>query len=316
VYIYSGLNGSVLKHWTSSASTDIYGKSVSGIADMDGDGKGDVLIGATQEDPLAGNPLPGYVHVRSSVSGALLLTVSGSTAAHRFGSSVGDAGDWNGDSKPDIVVGIDPANAALPEYTNVISGLNGAILATFVGDTSSEGMGSSVAGLGDANGDGKADVVIGAAQNSPNGIASGRARVYSSNIVSCGGISSYCVAGPNSISGAGMSIAGVGTASVSSLFFLNASGGPAGQFGVFYYGPNQVNIPFGEGTRCVGGQVIRLPAIQIGSGGTANILLDFASLPVPITANSTWNFQYWYRDPAAGGTGFNLTDALHITFCP
>jgi hypothetical protein len=274
------------------------------------------LIGATQEDPLAGNPLPGFVEVRSSVSGALLLTVSGATAAHRFGSSVGDAGDWNGDSKPDLIVGVDPANAALPEYSYVLSGLNGAILSTFVGDSSSDGMGSDVAGLGDVNGDGKADVVIGAAQNSPAGLASGRARVYSSNVVSCGGISKYCLAGPNSVSAGGMSIDGVGTASVSSLFFLSASGGPAGQFGVFYYGQNQVNIPFGDGTRCIGGQIIRLPALQIGSGGTASMLLDFAALPVPITANSTWNFQYWYRDPAFGGAGFNLTDALHVTFCP
>ena len=316
VHIYSGLNGNVLKHWTGAANNDIYGKSVSGIADMDGDGKGDVVIGATQEDPLAGNPLPGFLHVRSSVSGALLLTVSGATPAHRFASSVSDAGDWNGDSKPDIVVGVDPANAALPEYSHIISGLNGSILATFVGDSSSDGMGSDVAGLGDVNGDGKVDVVVGAAQNSPSGIASGRARVYSSNVVSCGGINNYCVAAPNSVSAQGMGIAGVGTASVSSLFFLNASGGPAGQFGVCFYGPNQVNLPFGDGTRCVGGQLIRLPPVQIGSGGTANMLLNFGSLPVPITANSTWNFQYWYRDPAAGGTGFNLTDGLHVSFCP
>ena len=35
-----------------------------------------------------------------------------------------------------------------------------------------------------------------------------------------------------------------------------------------------------------------------------------------IDAGETWNFQFWYRDPSAGGAGFNFTDALSITFCP
>jgi hypothetical protein len=29
---------------------------------------------------------------------------------------------------------------------------------------------------------------------------------------------------------------------------------------------------------------------------------------------SAWNVQFWYRNPAAGGTGFNLSDALHVDF--
>ena len=35
-----------------------------------------------------------------------------------------------------------------------------------------------------------------------------------------------------------------------------------------------------------------------------------------ITPDSTWNFQLWYRDPMGpGGTGFNLSDGLSVTFC-
>lgn len=29
----------------------------------------------------------------------------------------------------------------------------------------------------------------------------------------------------------------------------------------------------------------------------------------------TRHFQFWYRDPLAGGAGFNLSSALSITFC-
>ena len=35
-----------------------------------------------------------------------------------------------------------------------------------------------------------------------------------------------------------------------------------------------------------------------------------------IQAGATWNFQAWYRDPAGGPSGFNLSDGLGITFCP
>ena len=36
-----------------------------------------------------------------------------------------------------------------------------------------------------------------------------------------------------------------------------------------------------------------------------------------ITAGSTWNFQLWYRDPAAGGAGSNLSNGLQVVFaCP
>lgn len=31
---------------------------------------------------------------------------------------------------------------------------------------------------------------------------------------------------------------------------------------------------------------------------------------------TTWEFQYWYRDPVAGGAGFNLSDAVSIDFLP
>ena len=52
--------------------------------------------------------------------------------------------------------------------------------------------------------------------------------------------------------------------------------------------------------------------------GSGSYLVDYASLTGPgqISAGSTWNFQFWYRDPAGGGAGFNLSDGLQLTFCP
>ena len=103
---------------------------------------------------------------------------------------------------------------------------------------------------------------------------------------------------------------------------LVASDVPTDQFGIFYYGPNQVNgglgDPFGEGRRCVGGQTVRLPIVNTGSSGSAEQSIDNTQSPHAenIQPGSSWNFQFWYRDPNGGPVGYNLTDALSITFCP
>jgi hypothetical protein len=35
-----------------------------------------------------------------------------------------------------------------------------------------------------------------------------------------------------------------------------------------------------------------------------------------ITPGSTWNFQAWFRDTAAGGSAFDLSDAVAVSFRP
>ena len=35
-----------------------------------------------------------------------------------------------------------------------------------------------------------------------------------------------------------------------------------------------------------------------------------------ILPGTRWNFQFWYRDPAAGGATFNLSNALTVPFTP
>jgi peptidyl-Asp metalloendopeptidase len=136
----------------------------------------------------------------------------------------------------------------------------------------------------------------------------------------------YCVTSPNSV-GAGTLIRGEGSTSVGAgTFALGVSGGVPAQFGLFYYGGAQVQIPFGAGVRCVGSGGLgtyRLPPPQ--QPGVSGLLLrpvDFsappaASGPSALVPGSTWNFQFWYRDPAgAGSSGFNLSNALRASFHP
>lgn len=140
------------------------------------------------------------------------------------------------------------------------------------------------------------------------------------------GVTSYCSTSPNSV-GPGAMMEHTGTPSVSlGNLRLVATGAPAGQFGLFYYGAGQIAVPFGEGLRCVGaggvGIFRLLPPIKADPSGTFQLLLDFGTPPLgggdagAIEPGSTWCFQLWYRDPQGGPAGFNFSDALEIGFCP
>ena len=42
----------------------------------------------------------------------------------------------------------------------------------------------------------------------------------------------------------------------------------------------------------------------------------FASGPGQILPGSTWNFQFWYRDPLGFPSTFNFSNAVQIVFAP
>jgi hypothetical protein len=128
----------------------------------------------------------------------------------------------------------------------------------------------------------------------------------------------YCQAAPNSVGG-GAFIAHDGHANLQlNDLVLRVAGCPPFTSGMFYYGANQTLAPFGDGFRCVSGTVFRLPASQVDAFGDAAHALDHAALPTggQISAGQTWYFQFWYRDAAAGGAGFNLSNGLSVAFCP
>jgi hypothetical protein len=136
------------------------------------------------------------------------------------------------------------------------------------------------------------------------------------------GATSYCVAAPNS-AGPGAHIGSSGsTCTGLNDFTLTCDGLPPSTNGIWYYGSTAGQIPFGNGFRCVTGTVFRLgPPQTVGVGGTASRFVDLTAPPASggasaITPGSTWNFQFWYRNPAGGGAGFNLSDGLAAVFCP
>jgi hypothetical protein len=160
-----------------------FGESVAGLGDVNGDGVGDLIVGAPGAD---------RVFMLSGATLAVLRTmVDPNGTGHLFGYTVANAGDVNGDGVDDIAVGAPgpvpgplPLPCALPPCPPpdpafgrafIFSGSNGALIHTLIPSDEFAGFGVSVASLGDVNGDGVPDVAVGMA---PTGSPSSIGRVY------------------------------------------------------------------------------------------------------------------------------------------
>ena len=183
----NGGNGFVLHGF---AAYNEVGISVSGVGDINGDGFDDLVVGARRASPLVYREGESYVVYGnadgfpaslnlSDLDGANGFAVAGVSPGDGSGTSVGGAGDVNGDGLDDLLIGAPdaagrtgesyvvfgnpagfPANLLLAD----LDGTNGfALLGNNTGDFS----GISVSGAGDVNGDGIDDVILGAGGASP-----------------------------------------------------------------------------------------------------------------------------------------------------
>ncbi|MAB78173.1 MAG: hypothetical protein CMJ89_02365 [Planctomycetes bacterium] len=149
----------------SGAVIDSYGQVCDYVGDTDGDGFGEVMVGAWRDNHGGLND-PGSVFLYSGADGSLISKIHGTGAGDHMGFGSSGAGDMNGDGFMDIcaaadeddVVGVG-SNAG---SASIISGIDGSVLYTFVGENQGDLFGWSTAAVGDVNDDGRDDVVVGA----------------------------------------------------------------------------------------------------------------------------------------------------------
>lgn len=138
-----------------------------------------------------------------------------------------------------------------------------------------------------------------------------------------GTVAEYCPGAVNSLGvSSHLHMLEVPSLSVPAWWFY-ATGMHGGTPGQLFCGTTHVQVPFGDGMRCVGGAVRRLelantlPSTPL--AGSWGWVPDHAALMalLSLAPGTTYDFQLLYRDLNGPlNTGFNLSNALEVTFLP
>ncbi|MDP2314685.1 MAG: FG-GAP-like repeat-containing protein [Pseudomonadota bacterium] len=195
--------------WTGDGGFDQFGTSVAFAGDIDADGYDDIVLGSP--DSATGF---GYVHVHlgaaSGPEDAPDVTWTGGVVADGFGQAVAAAGDVDGDGFGDIVVGssdYDTSTGRALVYLGGATGPAATAATTLVGEYPFDEFGRSAAGVGDLDGDGYDDIVIGA----PFATSfEGRVYVYMGSAAGVSATPAMTWAGTAAYGTLGVSVAGAG----------------------------------------------------------------------------------------------------------
>lgn len=164
---------------------DHAGQTISSIGDLNGDGKEEILVGAVGNDAGGEDAGAGYVIWGKSTDSAVQLTnVAAGTGGFKIigegkhdgaGSAMASITDLNGDGKSEILIGASASEAggkdsgaayvvfgkgttSAVQLADIADGIGGYRITGDVG----EQIGSTLTSLGDVNGDGLADILVGA----------------------------------------------------------------------------------------------------------------------------------------------------------
>jgi hypothetical protein len=190
-YLFSGEDGSVIRVLTGGEEeSGRFGASVADLgSNLFGGSKGDFLVGAPRESATAAGSVVdqsgrAYLFDGSNSATPISLSSSNVEPGGQFGRAVASLGP---ESDPDILVGAfneNPARVPRAGRAYIFDGAdpNSAPRTLISGNVTDSGaFGRSISSIGDVNGDGQDDVIVGAPGETVNGTSSaGRAYLVSS----------------------------------------------------------------------------------------------------------------------------------------
>ncbi|MFN7590126.1 MAG: protein kinase domain-containing protein [Planctomycetota bacterium] len=158
VVVLDGRTLAVQRQLVGGSERHIFGYALAQIADLDGDGRRDFVVGAPAGTKDAGS---GQVELWSARRGERLATIAGDGPA--FGVSVAAVDDVDGDGVDDFAVGEAPIlrNAAAQGRVVVLSGRTRERLRVLANDVPGVWFGAAIAAVGDVDGDGCGELAVG-----------------------------------------------------------------------------------------------------------------------------------------------------------
>lgn len=166
----SGINSTYAAFMEENKAAANMGRSVSCAGDVNGDGYSDVIVGADNHTNGQANEGAFYVYHGSStgINTTAATSVESNQASANLGRFTSSAGDVNGDGYSDVIVGaVNYDNGETDEgvvfvYHGSSSGISSTPTTTLEEDQAGASFGQCVSSAGDVNGDGYADVIVGA----------------------------------------------------------------------------------------------------------------------------------------------------------
>lgn len=163
VLVHSGRTGALLRTHFGDATNSRFPVALADAGDVDRDGVGDLAL--SLERTFARSE----VRIVSGASSATLREALSRFDDDDFGAALARIGDMDGDGFEDLAVGAPGTFGTLINAgaAYVLSGADGGELLRVPGSVISERIGAAVAGGGDLDGDGRADVLVGAPRFHP-----------------------------------------------------------------------------------------------------------------------------------------------------
>jgi hypothetical protein len=172
-WVFSSASGKELHRWEGGDPRGAFGAVVAGVADVDGDGTGDVAVAAPATEDQT-RRLPGEVLVRSARSGNELRRWPGRQPGELYGRMLVGAGDVDGDGVEDLAIGAPWHRREAADRVGRVelrSGRNGDVLAELFGDEADCWFGWHVRRAPDPDGRGRPALLIGSLRHPAGGEA-------------------------------------------------------------------------------------------------------------------------------------------------
>jgi hypothetical protein len=159
----SSASGKELRHWTGTDPRGGFGGVVTGLADLDHDGKGEIAVAAPGTEDQS-RTIPGELWIYSSATGKELRHWTGKQPGELYGRMIVETPDLDGDGVDDVAVGAPAYRRGTSDRVGRVelrSGMTGKVLAEFIGDEADCWFGWHIRRAPDPDGHGRPALLIG-----------------------------------------------------------------------------------------------------------------------------------------------------------